>query len=208
MTVTDITEYNKKKVLIELDGHLIFPLYKGEVSKYRIVSGEELEERICSELLDEVLPKRVKLRAMSLLQKRSYTRGGLRQKLLEGRYPENMVESALDYVTSYGYLDDNRYVEEYIRCYSESRSKRRIMQELYGKGISAEAAERVWEKFAAENAPAREEAQIMELIRKKRFCAEQADRKEKLKMMNFLYRKGYSADAIRHCIYANDNYAD
>lgn len=208
MTVTDITEYNKKKVLIELDGHLIFPLYKGEVSKYRIVSGEELEERICSELMDEVLPKRVKLRAMSLLQKRSYTREGLRRKLFEGRYPENMVESALDYVTSYGYLDDDRYTEEYIRCYSESRSKRRIMQELYGKGISAEVAERVWEKFTAENAPVREEAQIMELIRKKGFCAEQADRKETLKMMNFLYRKGYSADAIRHCIYVNDNYAD
>ena len=208
MTVTDITEYNKKKVLIELDGHLIFPLYKGEVSKYRIVAGEELEERICSELLDEILPKRVKLRAMSRLQKRSYTREGLRRKLLEGRYPENMVESALDYVTSYGYLDDDRYAEEYIRCYSESRSKRRIMQELYGKGINAESAQRVWEKFAAENAPVQEETQIMELIRKKGFCVEQADRKETLKMMNFLYRKGYSADAIRHCIYVNDNYAD
>ena len=200
MIVTDITEYNKKKVLIRLDEHLIFPLYIGEVHKYHIVSGEELSEEICRELLKNVLPKRVKLRAMNLLQKRSYTRMGLRHKLLESRYPDNMVDEALDYVMDYGYLDDSRYAEEYIRCFITSRSKRRILQELYNKGIDKETLDRVWTEFEAANEPVDEEAQIKSLLFKKHFNYEDADRKEIMKMMNYLYRKGYSADAIKRCI--------
>ncbi len=208
MIVTDITEYNKKKVLIELDGHLIFPLYKGEVRKYHITSGEELEEGVGRELLTELLPKRVKLRAMKLLQKRSYTREGLKRKLNESRYPDTMIELALDYVTSYGYLKDERYAEDYIRCYREGRSKRRIMQELYHKGISAEVMESAWSKFETEHTPVEEEEQIMVLIRKRKFNSEHADYKETVKMMNFLYRKGYSPDTIRRCINSRDNNFD
>ena len=206
MIVTDITEYNTRKVLVRLDGHLIFPLYKGEVKKYHIVCGEELASEVCKELLEEVLPKRVKLRAMGLLQKRSYTRESLKRKLMESRYPEGMVEAALDYVTAYRYLDDDRYVEEYIRCYRATRSKRRILQELYRKGINQETVERVWRQFEEDNEPTDETAQIMELIRKKGFDAAQADKKEIAKMMNYLYRKGYSSENIRRCIYMDDDF--
>ncbi|MBQ8816298.1 MAG: regulatory protein RecX [Lachnospiraceae bacterium] len=208
MIVTDITEYNTRKVLVRLDGHLIFPLYKGELRKYHIVCGEVLAPEICRELLEEVLPKRVKLRAMGLLQKRSYTRESLRRKLLENRYPEDMIDDALDYVASYHYLDDDRYVEEYIRCYGASRSKRRILQDLYKKGISQETAERVWQQFEEDNEPADETAQIMSLIRKKGFDAAQADRKEIARMMNYLYRKGYSPEDIRRCLYADEMFQE
>lgn len=181
----------------------MFPLYKGEITKYHVIKGAELSDAVYSELMKVLLPKRVKLRAMNLLQKRSYTTVGLRRKLLEGRYPEVIVEEALDYVTSYGYLDDMRYAEEYIRCYCESRSKRRIMQDLFFKGVSAEVAEKAWLNYEAENVPADENAQIMELLRKKHFDANTADRKETARIMNFLYRKGYSMGSINRCIRAD-----
>ena len=200
MTVTDIIEYNTKKVLVRLDEHLVFPIYKGEIPKYHIICGEELSPEACRMLLEEVLPKRVKLRAMSLLQKRSYTRESLKRKLLENRYPEYMIEAALDYVTAYHYLDDDRYTEEYIRCYGATRSKRRILQELYRKGISQDIAERIWRQFEEENEPPDEVSQIRELMRKKGFYIDHADRKSIVKMMNYLYRKGYSTDNIRRCV--------
>ena len=200
MVVTDILDYDKRKVLVQVDGYLVFPIYKSEVAKYRLIKDAELSDAAYVDIVKVLLPKRVKLRAMELLKKRSYTRCGLKRKLLEARYPEEIVEEALDYVTSYGYLDDMQYAEEYIRCYCESRSRRRIIQDLSSKGVGAETVERAWQHYEAENRPVKEEAQIMELLRKKQFDPEQADYKERIRFMNFLYRKGYSMDSIRRCI--------
>lgn len=200
MTITSILEYDKRRVLVKLDEHLEFPLYKGEVRRYGLTEGEEISEEIYFELLENVLLKRVKLRAMNLLQKRSYTREGLRRKLIEGRYPTCLVEKALDYVASYHYIDDVRYAGEYIRCYCESRSKRRIMQDLKTKGVSLEAAETAWQTYEAEFAPVDEVRQIQALLHKKHFDKNTADYKETMRIMNFLYRKGYSVDCIKQCM--------
>ncbi len=200
MTITSIREYNAKKVLVCLDGHLELPLYKGEVNKYHLTPEKELSDELYAELMS-ILSKRVKLRAMELLQKRSYTREKLRIKLLEGKYTKELVEEVLDYVTSYKYLDDVRYAEEYIRCYCETRSKRRIMQDLYMKGVSSEVAEKAWSCHELLNEPVDEAEQIRVLLQKRNFNVMNAGRKETAKVMNFLYRKGYSADAIKRCVY-------
>ena len=199
MTITAILEYDKRRVLVQMDEHLTFPLYKNELIKFNIEEGKELSQAVYTELVGTVLSKRIKLRAMNLLMKRSYTREGLRRKLAEGKYPDFLIEEALNYVTSYRYLDDMRYAEEYIRCYSESRSKLRIMQDLHAKGIERELAEQAWASYEALNAPIDEVAQIEALLQKKHYDRKTADRKETARMMNFLYRKGYSMDNIIHC---------
>lgn len=204
MVITSIQEYDKRKVLVQLDGHLMYPLYKGEVQRYHLSEDMELSQELYHELFEEVLSKRVKLRAMNLLQKRSYTREGLRRKLAEAGYPEELIKEALDYVTSYRYLDDDRYAQEYIRCYCESRSKRRILQELSQKGVDPETAEHAWEAYEALNPPVDEEKQIMQLLHKKSFDVSKADKKEIFRMMNFLYRKGYRTDMIRRCMQVNE----
>lgn len=208
MIVTDVLEYDKRKVLIQLDGHFTFPLYKGEVRSFHLVKGEEMAKEVYAELFEEVLPKRVKLRAMNLLQKRSYTRAGLRRKLLEGKYPESLVELALDYVTKYRYLDDLRYAQEYIRCYCESRSRTRIAQDLYAKGVGKDLIEQAWIDYERVNAPVDEQSQIMAILSKKHYDRTACDYKEKVKIMNYLYRKGYSADSIRRCMQFEEEYTN
>lgn len=208
MTITSILEYDKRKVLIQLDGHLIFPLYKSELNKLRLQEGEDIAEEVYSEIMEKILPKRVKLRAMNLLQKRSYTREGLKRKLADGKYPENIIIDALDYMESYRYIDDERYAEEYIRCYCESRSRRRIMQDLFTKGVSKEVAEKAWMRHEALNEPVDEVAQIKELLRKKKYDAASADRKETARVMNYLYRKGYGTENIMHCMKCDEFYTN
>jgi regulatory protein len=74
------------------------------------------------------------------------------------------------------------------------------MQDLFAKGVSTNVAEQAWQQYEAENTPVDEEAQILELLRKKKFDVENADYKERVKMMNYLYRKGYSFERINGCI--------
>ena len=200
MIVTAIQEYDKKRVLVQLDGHLTIPLYKGEVQRYGIAQDALLSEADYEEIVRKVLDKRIKLRAMNLLMKHSFTREGLRRKLAEGKYPDFLIEKALDYMESYRYIDDMRYAEEYIRCYSESRSKRRILQDLYAKGVGRDLAEQAWMHYEAMNAPIDEVAQINALLQKRQYDRLTADRKETARMINYLYRKGYSMDNIQYCM--------
>ncbi|MCP6059851.1 hypothetical protein NL388_31820, partial [Klebsiella pneumoniae] len=64
--------------------------------------------------MEEILPKRAKIRAMHLLQKREYTVAQLKEKLEKGCYPERIIEDALDYVASFHYTDDLRFALQYI----------------------------------------------------------------------------------------------
>ena len=71
--VTGLVELDKKRYQVYLDEEFAFVLYKGEVRKYKIVVGKPLAQAAYQELVQEVLPKRAKLRAMNLLTKRPYT---------------------------------------------------------------------------------------------------------------------------------------
>ena len=208
MVVTSIQEYDKRKVLIQLDEHLIFPLYKSEINDFYLSEGDDISAEVYSEIMNSLLPKRAKLRAMNLLQKHSYTKELLRRKLTDDKYPENIITEAIHYVESYGYIDDGRYAEEYIRCYCESRSKRRIMQDLIVKGIVKEVAQSAWEHYEAVNEPVDEISQIKALLRKKHYDAQSTDYKETVRIMNYLYRKGYRKDNIMRCMKCDELYTN
>ena len=83
--VTGLMELDKKRYQVYLDEEFAFVLYKGEVRKYKIVVGKPLAQAAYQELVQEVLPKRAKLRAMNLLTKRPYTEKKLRQTRIADR---------------------------------------------------------------------------------------------------------------------------
>ena len=97
-----------------LDYEFAFVLYKGELRLYGISVGNELPRDTYDKLIDEVLTKRCKLRAMNLLKERSYTEKKLRIKLERGQYPAICVDRAMDYVRSFGYINDMQYAEDYL----------------------------------------------------------------------------------------------
>ncbi len=102
MIVTDVIELDKKRSKVFLDGEFAFVLYKGELRDYKIKVGSDLSLNTYDEITGTVLSKRVKLRAMNLLQKKDYTEKQLRDKLNEGLYSQELVDEAIDYVKSLG----------------------------------------------------------------------------------------------------------
>ena len=123
MTVTKIEEVTKAKCRIEIDQEFAFVLYKGELRSYGLKEGQEITEEAYRDIMENLLPRRAKLRAMNLLKNRSYTEKQLYDKLKAGDYPEEIIEQALDYVRSYHYIDDRQYAEDYIEYHKESRSR-------------------------------------------------------------------------------------
>lgn len=200
MRVTGITELTRTRCRIELDQQLAFALYKGELSLYHVKEGEELSEADYHTIMKEVLPKRARLRSMNLLKSREYTTEQLRTRLRQGLYPEEIIEDAIAYVTSFHYIDDLRYAVDYITGHEDSRSRRRIEQDLYGKGISREVMEQAWNRWEALGGEQNEQAMIRALLEKKHYDPENADYREKQKLYAFLMRKGYSGEQVRRAL--------
>ena len=201
MLVTQITELSKSRSKVYIDQEFAFVLYKGELCLYHIKEGELLKEDDYRTIMEEVLPKRAKLRAMNLLQGREYTTSQLRTKLQQGFYPPKIIEQAIDYVAGFHYIDDLRYAVDYITYHEDSRSRRRIEQDLQGKGILAATIEEAWQVWQENGGKQDEQAMIRELLHKKHYDTEgETDWKERQKIYAFLARKGFSAEAIRKAI--------
>lgn len=143
----------------------------------------------------DFLQKKVILRAMHLLEHQDRTEKGLRDKLKQSDYPEEMIEKAIAYVKSYGYIDDERYAQNYIRCRIHSKSRRQIWNELCRKGVEKGTIQKAWEAAAEEEQPD-ENKLIRDLIHKK--CGENRslDEKQFRRLQGYLARRGFSWEKI------------
>ncbi len=200
MTVTTIQDLTKKKSRIIFDSGESIVLYKGEISKYRIVCDEEISPSSYDEIFNKVLPKRAKLRAMNLLKSRPYTEMKLREKLVQNGYPSGIVDLAIEYVSSFGYIDDTRYAEEYVYTYRERKSQKRIASELAAKGISRDIISRVLASEVNEGSELAEEEQIRKYLVKKGLIDKELSYEDKAKLKASLYRKGYDPNLIDRII--------
>ena len=192
MEITKIQALTKQKYRIFLDGESAFAVYKGELSRYHLEEGAVLPPEVYEELVNRVLKKRATLRAMHILERTDKTEAQLRRKLEESEYPKEAVESAIAYVTSYGYLDDRRYAEQYIEWKKQGKGKARLKMELVQKGISREIIEEVLE--STDFGETRE--MIRQIILKKRKTDIPMNEKEKQRLYGFLMRKGFSSSDI------------
>lgn len=197
MQITQITELSKTRSKVYIDQEFAFVLYKGELRLYHICEGAELSEQDYRQIMQEVLPKRAKLRALNLLKSREYTEAQLRIKLEQGLYPGKVINEALKYVASFHYIDDLRYAVSYITYHEESKGRRRIDQDLQRKGISREVIERAWQSWE-KNGGQKDDLQIIQkLLEKKHFDPETADYKEQQRIAAYLMRKGFTGEQIR-----------
>ena len=197
MIVTQVVELSKSRSKIFIEQEFAFVLYKGELRLYHVREGEELAEENYNTIMQEVLPKRAKLRAMNLLKSKEYTTAQLRTKLKQGFYPDDVIEEALSYVASFHYTDDYRYAVDFITYNVENKSRRRIEQDLQNKGIDKETIMRAWAEWQELGGEQDEQAMIRELLKKKQYQSSQADYKEQQKIYAFLMRKGFSGEQIR-----------
>ena len=142
--------------------------------------------------------KEARLKAMRLLTARDYTEQGLKDKLLRGGFPEEAVTDAIEYVKSFGYIDDLRYARNYMRCSNGVRSRREAERKLLARGVSAELVrEAMDEEYPAGEG---EDELIRELIRKRCKSIEEPDYKARQKLLAYMFNKGFSPDRVNRIL--------
>lgn len=194
MVVTKVEAVTKTKYKVYVDGQFAFILYKGELSRFHIAEDQELSQEIYEKIRTEVILKRAKLRAMHLLNDMWRTEAQLREKLTRNEYPSDIVEAAISYVKSFGYINDYEYARSFIESRKERKSRREIYMQLVGKGVSRELIDEAFEEsYEREDST---EA-IRRLLEKKHYDRENTTLEEKKKIMAYLVRKGFGYDDIR-----------
>lgn len=197
MVVTKIEAVTKTRFKVYVDEEFAFVLYKGELSRYRIVAEGEISEEMFHKIKKEIILKRAKLRALHLLNDMDRTEAQLRAKLNQGGYTEDIAEQAIAYVKSFGYIEDAGYARRYILSRQGSKSRKEIYAGLCRKGVSKEEIDRAMEECYGE---AGELEAVQALVRKKRFDPETATDAEKQKIYGYLARKGFRYETIRQVI--------
>ena len=157
-----------------------------------ITSEEELDE-----IREKILLKRAKKRAMHLLEDMDRSEAGLREKLKAGLYPEDLIEAAVTYVKSFGYLNDVRYAENFILARKSTKSKREILALLNRKGICSADIEKAFESCYGES---EEVEAVRRILAKKKVDVRTADEREMQKIYGYLGRKGFRYDVVRQVI--------
>ena len=197
MKVTRLEPVTKTKYKVYLDEQFAFVLYKGELSRYKLQEESEVSQELIEQIKKVVLIKRAKLRAMHLLNYMDRTEQQLRDKLKKDLYSEDIIEVAVQYVKSFGYVGDYGYAKRYVESKQSSKSKTEMKMALLQKGISKDLIQIVLDECYAEQD---EKQAIQRILEKKRFVAEIATEIEKKKMYEYLLRKGFRYEDIRQVI--------
>lgn len=201
MTVTEIKAVTKTRFQVYLDGESAFVLYKGELLRYHLEEGGELSEEDYQEIRQNIVLKRAKLRAMHLLTDMDRTEYQLKNKLLTGGYPEDIADMAMEYVKSFGYINDREYARRFVESKKHAKSRRELYALLSGKGLEPALIEEALEEYCSGGDA--EEA-IRNILRKKRFNLENPTQKERQKIYALLARKGFRYEDISRIIQSDE----
>ena len=197
MLVTRVESVTKTKFKVYIEEQFAFVLYKGELSRYKIVEGVWLSQETIDSIKSEVLFKRAKLRALHLLNAMDRTEEQLRTKLKQNMYPEDVIEKAIQYVKAFGYVEDQGYAQRFIRNRQGAKSKKELYMALMQKGVAREEIEAAMEACYEE---VDETEAIRRILEKKRFSPDESSDVEKKKIFDYLLRKGFRSDDIRQVI--------
>lgn len=197
MLVTRI-EASGKKYRVFVDGELAFILYKSELSSHSIKEGAEISQEIYEEIKERVVLKRAKKKALKLLEDMDRTEAQLRERLLQNGYLEETAKKAMEYVKSFGYINDSVYAKKFVEAKKGKKSRREIYASLCRRGLSRETIENAFRE-CFERGDSLEA--IRTIARKRGYTPGAADEEEKRRLLAYLARKGFDLEEIRQAFH-------
>lgn len=192
VAVNNYEALGKGRYRVAFDNGVSCILYRSEAAQLSIEVQCSLTDENYDYLINEIVGKRAKKRAMHILEQMDRTEHQLREKLARGEYPQECIDSAVEYVKKYRYLDDERFASSYVRYHQEKLSRQQLSVKLSQKGVNkdiiAEALEMEYEADDGEK--------IRNLLSKRHFDPDNTDRQENNKIYQYILRRGFKSSDI------------
>ena len=191
MIVTKVEEWKSKKYRIYIDDEFTFTLYSKELHQFHIRKGVVISQDIVFHILDTVIYKRAKERALFLLERKPLSINMMRMKLQENGYSPYIIDRVISFLEIYHYLDDEEYTRMYIHTYSCKKSKKQLKKDLLYKGISRDVIDTYFENNIYSEQDCFEK-QFQKYIKGKNL----ENYSDRQKIFRYIYSKGFSVSLI------------
>lgn len=141
--------------------------------------------------------RRVRAYVLWRLSSQSYHSQQLIKVLHDRLVQSQTIERVIDEFRNMGFLDDESWLENFIRSRQKRYSLRYILNKLQSKGISSEIIQRLASEW---NDPNEELEVVRHLIKTRYRSKDLSDFKTRQKVIASLARKGYPFDQIQAAI--------
>jgi regulatory protein len=192
MKITAITPQKRNKSFynIHIDNEYFCSLDDETIYYMKLKEGMEVDSELLMRASEESTYKKALSYALNLLAKYYKTKRELAKKLKEKEYNEDTIKAVLDKLSELGYLNDEQYVEAFIRSKqdtSQGLNKRTLYNKLIQKGVDKDIIQQ-----SLENSDIDEYQNALEAAEKKLRSLKGEKREKKAKLYSFLYNKGFS----------------
>ena len=198
ITKIEVQKNNKQKVNIYLDNEYYARMYLDTCVKYGLKSGVQID----TNKLDEIIKESEKNMALNLavgyVSKALKTQKQVSDYLKKKEFNSDIIEYVLTKMIEYKYIDDEEYLNTYIRTYSAKFGINKLIFNLKSKGIS----KKLIDNYIQENEGKVDSFDTcLELAKKKTKDMDLNDIKNVQKVSRFLASRGFDFDDINKSIY-------
>ncbi len=188
-----------ERVNVFVDEKFSFALDIRLVEKHRLSKGQEISDEFRSQLLSEDGDAKATNRALHFLGYRARSEAEVRARLKRDEWPDEVIERVIIRLREQGFLDDEKFAENWVenRSHSRPRGARMLQQELRQKGVERETIDAALPDDEAEMENA--DLALKKLMRSKERAWQNWEEKEKReKAIPFLMRRGFNYSVAKN----------
>lgn len=191
--ITEIRKIGKgERYYLYLDDEF-FGIYEAEIlARYSLKTGQSFDEDFFEKLKNENGDYACFNRSLGVLEKSMKSEKMLKDYLYGKGYPKSCIDRAIEKLKEYGYINDESFAENFIRSYSDVKSKRKIKFDLMSKGISEEIIESKLSQFVEDD----DEKALALRLGQKYLNGKELDMKTKQRFYNHMTGKGFDFSLI------------
>ena len=197
MVIESIKYLKDNGAQIITDNDLCFVIDDTLVISLSLVKGTEIDDALLEVLDRESKCHFAKVKAYASLSRGDFSKKGLARRLCEKGADREAAAEIAQFMADKGYINDLEYAKRLCRTYSIEKhfGKRRVMQELFVRGIDGDTARQATEETALSDRD-----NIVLLFEAKYSHMDIDEPKCRKKVADALVRAGYGWEDIRICL--------
>ncbi len=199
ITKIETGKRNKERVNVYIDDEYAFSINMELVYKFGLKVNEEVNKEKLIEISKSENLSKCKESALRTIERSYKTEKEIRDKLLSKEFDIETVDTTIDFLIEYGFIDDSKFVSMYIKDRIRTQGRNKIRYSLISKGVNKLLIEEAFSELDRDD-----EMERATILCEKKYLniskREDDDFKIKNKLTRYLLGRGYDYDIAKEVI--------
>jgi regulatory protein len=190
------TKRDATRLTVRVDGRVVATLPRAQIDLLGLQPGRPWDDDLIEQVERAVEMDKAHRQALSLLNRRAYSRMGLARKLRLKGYDAKLLDPILDRLTELGLLDDRAFGQAIVRELLRARpaGRRLIEAKLRQRGLDASLARELADEADEQSDPLEAARRLLQARAPSLARLEQ--RTQRRRLWGLLARRGFDPDII------------